>query len=410
MIRKQSLTNGLGIGAVLLSVILVYACKERTDSMTASGNNSKASILLDSSVTRELFLQWRSPRLSNSNPERMNNPVWEWLVKSRISAFQANDHFKGPSAISAGPGWCFDRLGQSTNKLPDGRVVLIAGEHEDFYDPDFYIYNDVVILHPDGHIDIFGYPRDVFPPTDFHSATLSSNQIVVIGNLGYMDQRRPGEIQVKILNLEKASISSVETSGKSPGWLHRHQATLSEDGNSILIQKGQVDQGGDKSSFVENIDDWRLHLNDWRWERLTQRQWLRWEVRRKDRARNHLFDYQQAVWAKKFPEIEKANRNFRKQFNEPSLAKELGKNPDLDLFERLYKPPVLHEEMPEEENEYKVHRIRVNGVVIRYVEEFEVIQVTIEGKLPQKMSDAITQDLLHKLGVLENSPCELIRL
>ena len=38
--------------------------------------------------------------------------------------------------------------GRSTVWLPDGRVVLIAGEHEDSYDPDFCIYNDVVVIQP----------------------------------------------------------------------------------------------------------------------------------------------------------------------------------------------------------------------------------------------------------------------
>ena len=98
--------------------------------------------------------------------------------------------------MDAGPGRCFDRFGQSSNQLPDGRVVCIAGEHEDSYDPDFYIYNDVVIQQPDGRIDIFGYPREVFPPTDFHTATLVGNRIVLIGSLGYPDERRPGETPV----------------------------------------------------------------------------------------------------------------------------------------------------------------------------------------------------------------------
>ena len=107
------------------------------------------AVPIDPTVTSELFREWRSPRFGQSNPQRMNNPVWEWLIKSRISAYAANERLNGPDAMKAGPCWCFDRFGQSSTKLPDGRTVLIAGEHEDYYDPDFYIYNDVVILHPD---------------------------------------------------------------------------------------------------------------------------------------------------------------------------------------------------------------------------------------------------------------------
>src|SRR5258708_2223735 len=111
--------------------------------------------LVDPALKPELFMQWRTPRFGRANPERMNNPVWEWLIRSRLSAYQAGQRFKGPSPMRAGPGWCFDRFGQSSTNLPDGRTILIAGEHEDYYDPDFYIYNDVVVLHPSGRIDIF---------------------------------------------------------------------------------------------------------------------------------------------------------------------------------------------------------------------------------------------------------------
>jgi len=60
--------------------------------------------------------------------------------------------------------------------LPDGREVLIAGEHEDYYDPDFFIYNDVVVRAPDGKFAIYGYSKEAFPPTDFHTATLLPGQ------------------------------------------------------------------------------------------------------------------------------------------------------------------------------------------------------------------------------------------
>lgn len=383
------------------------------DSKTNAGDATDDVVPIDPSVTRELFLKWRSPRVGTSNPERMNNPVWEWLVKCRINAYQATERLKGPSALNAGPGWCFDRFGQSSNQLPDGRVVFIAGEHEDSYDPDFYIYNDVVIQHPDGRIEIFGYPRAVFPPTDFHSATVVSNRIVLIGNLGYPDERRPGKTPVMILDLGTFAISAVQTSGTPPGWIHDHKAILSEDSSTITIQRGKLDRGGEDISLVENIDDWRLHLSDWRWERLTERRWPRWEVSRKDGELNHLFEYQQAVWAKQIPELGKAGgeiARMKKEFQIPSLAEVLGKPPDLELFARLYKPSVAHEELAKSEDEYNVYRIIVEGVVVRYVEQVTSIQMTVEGELPQKTLDTLTRDLLDKFSALENVPCELIRL
>lgn len=252
----------------------------------------------DPSITRELFLKWRSPRPGSSNPEPMTNRVWDWLVRSKLNAYQATQQFDGPSAMEAGPGWCFDRFGQSSTQLPDGRIVLIAGEHEDHYDPDFYIYNDVVVKYPDGQAEIFGYPREVFPPTDFHSATLVGNRIIIIGNLGYSEHRKPGTTPVFVLDLRTLEISALETCGTPPGWLHLHEARLNEEGTSITVQHGLLDRGEPDGSLVEKIDDWKLHIADWRWERLTKRRWLRWDVVRSDGQRNHLLEIQQAVWSR----------------------------------------------------------------------------------------------------------------
>src|ERR1041384_3888345 len=96
----------------MLALLFAGGCKQKNDVMDdlAKGDSDDAGdmVPLDPSVTRELFLNWRSPRVGTSNPERMNNPVWEWLVKCRISAYQATERLKGPSAMQAGPGWCFD--------------------------------------------------------------------------------------------------------------------------------------------------------------------------------------------------------------------------------------------------------------------------------------------------------------
>src|SRR4029434_3018579 len=94
-------------------------------------NREPCADSIDPAVTPELFREWRSPRVGRSNPERMNNPVWEWLIRSGLNAWKATDLLHGPSPRVAGPDWCFDRFGQSSTELLDGRIVLIAGEHED---------------------------------------------------------------------------------------------------------------------------------------------------------------------------------------------------------------------------------------------------------------------------------------
>ena len=352
----------------------------------------------DPELSRELFLEWRSPRLGSANPERIISPVWEWLVRSGIDAYQANQRFSGPSALSAGPGWCFARFGQSSTELADGRVVLIGGEHEDHYDPDFFIYNDVVVRHPDGRIDLFGYPREVFPPTDFHSATLVGDRVVIIGCLGYPADRRPGVTPVFILDLATLSISAEPSQGEAPGWIHAHQARLCDGGGSIVIERGLLERGDPDRSLVENIDDFRFSLADGCWTRLTDRRWPRFEVRRSDGGPNRLWELQQALWAERFPDIEA----FRQQ--QPSAPA------DLELYQRRYQPPVAHEALPEVEDEYGVHRIRVQGIVVRYVEKTYSVQMTVEGPLPPETVDALAQDLFAKLSQLEGARSELVSL
>ena len=348
-------------------------------------------------ITPALFQEWRSPRFGDANPSCMNNPVWEWLIRERINAYQANRALEGPSSCAVGPCWCFDRFGQSTTHLVDGRQILIAGEHEDSYDPDFCIYNDVVVLHPDQHIDIYGYPAENFPPTDFHSATLVARQIILIGNLGYRGQRHIGTTQVLMLHLDDFRISPIQTQGTAPGWIHDHQAQLAEDAQSITIRGGKIDRGDDQS-LIENIDEWRLHLGDWRWERLTEHQWPRWEMQRRDQRRNHLWELRQALWARGVgwqDQLEQA-------MNE--LTGKLGAEPDLDLLAALYQPPLEYTAIPSDDpEEHNIFRIRVQGVVVRFVEKSDTLQVTVEGELPTQIIESLQSELLRKLQTLENT-------
>ena len=147
--------------------------------------------------------------------------------------------------------------------LPDGRLVLIAGEHEDHYDDDFCIYSDVTTLGTDGSVDHFIYPKDVFPPTDFHSATLVEDQIWLIGSLGYPENRKDGQTQVLLLSTKDFSISSVQTNGTAPGWIHDHKAILTTNG--ILITGGKIEP-----NYRDNDSIFLLNLETLFWEEISK--------------------------------------------------------------------------------------------------------------------------------------------
>jgi hypothetical protein len=106
------------------------------------------------SVSQEEFLRGRNRRFGNANSEPMQEPFWEGMIRSGVSGYRGNKLFDGEPSVNGTPVWCAQRLGQSMTILPDGRIVQIGGEHEDFYDPDFCIYNDVIVHEVDGTLRI----------------------------------------------------------------------------------------------------------------------------------------------------------------------------------------------------------------------------------------------------------------
>ena len=186
------------------------------------------------------FAAGRSRRFGTANPTRMDLPFWHHMVRGGEPA-SALRYVYDPQWAVEEPVWSFYRFGPTRTPLPDGRVVCIGGEHEDSSDPDFCIYNDVTVVHPNGALEIFGYPREVFPPTDFHTATLCGDTIVIVGRLGYSAERGGGdETPVYSLDLESFAITRLLATGPSPGWIHEHEAALSDAGRTLTVWGGRV--------------------------------------------------------------------------------------------------------------------------------------------------------------------------
>jgi hypothetical protein len=226
------------------------------------------------------FLKLGKPSFGKANPQRVHNVVWEHLVRMREGPFDVRSMLGLESNFGGSlPDWCFDRLGATRTRLSDRREVWIAGEHEDYYDPDFCIYNDVVICTPaspdaaadlarDG-LEVYTYPREVFPPTDFHTATLVGEAIYVIGCLGYPEDRRPGSTPVVRLDLRTMAIEQIQTHGDGPGWIHKHHASYVPERHVILVRGGLVELGGDAELDAQR-GLWQLDLSTRRWAMLRE--------------------------------------------------------------------------------------------------------------------------------------------
>ena len=217
-------------------------------------------------ATPQEYAAAKTSRFGRKNPEETNHPFWLAMIRSGANAYRARCHFDDNDCISSTqPVWCFIRFGRTTTRLPDSRIIVIAGEHEDYYDPDFCIYNDVTIFEPNGNIRLFSYPETLFPPTAFHTATLVDSFIYLIGGLGYRDQRRPGYTPVYRLDTHSYRLEIVETEGDMPGWISSHRAWC--DGDAILIEGGEcaVEIEGEQQ-FVQNTARWRLDLSSRTWQ------------------------------------------------------------------------------------------------------------------------------------------------
>jgi len=220
----------------------------------------------DLEITPKEFKKGRKRRFGKANPEPVNIPFWNAMVRTGWNAYEANDLFDLSSFGNSEPTWCHDRFGMSLTCLPDGRFVQVAGEHEDGYDPDFCIYNDVVVHDGRGEFQIHAYPEKVFPPTDFHTATLVGSWIYLIGNLSYPEHRKT-QAQVMRLNLQNWSIEPVATQGDDPGWIHGHQAQVVDGSIHISGGKRWIPEGQDDGEIVANATDYEFDPTDGSWSR-----------------------------------------------------------------------------------------------------------------------------------------------
>jgi ankyrin repeat protein len=221
--------------------------------------------LLD--VTTTDFEIYRSRQFGVHNPQKMNNRFWEGMIRSGLDAYQAGQLFRIGERFGGdyAPIWCAQRYGQSLTLLADGRIIQIAGEHEDSYDPDFCIYNDVFVHTPNGDLSVYGYPENLFPPTDFHTATLVGEYIYLIGSLGYPTSRLHGETPVYRIDTRDLHIERIETTGTKPGWIYKHRAILLK-ANEIQVSGGKILSISDSVEIqTENHQKYILDVNTGIW-------------------------------------------------------------------------------------------------------------------------------------------------
>ena len=290
-------------------------------------------------------------------------------------------------------------MGATRTPHPDGRVICIGGEHEDYYDPDFCIYNDVVVLDLDGSVEIYGYPREVFPPTDFHSSTLVGNSVIEIGRLGYQDERRSGATPVMVLDLATYRFEECPSHGELPGWIFGHEAQLS--GGAITIRGGEIHEEKDGEATIRrNFDDFAYDIATGSWKRLTTRNWRHFSI--SDEGGKSFLPgpkfrgccptedepWKCGPWEEEGQKLEEVMDDMF-VFVLPEA-----------LFPRKYEYETVYreEDSPEE-------RIYVAGVPVSIKIETSSIEVVIEGEMDGAMATALVEDIKASVEADTGRPC-----
>src|SRR5262249_15187763 len=123
----------------------------------------------------------------------------------------------------------------------------------------------------------------VFPPNDFHTATPDAGRLVIVGSLGYRDDRTPGRTPVYSLDLGTYRINRLDTTGQVPGWINRHETGFDAGRRVITVRGGEVlvERDGVRW-FHRNVEEYELDLGTLTWQRTTDRNWPQFVVRPAD--------------------------------------------------------------------------------------------------------------------------------
>lgn len=216
------------------------------------------------------FCKNYSFEFGRANPEIMDKPFWHFMaLRPYVSPYYVGKLYnrnRYDMRCAPKPIYTHERIGQTITKLPNGDIIKIGGEYDDYYDPDFNIYNDVVLITQDGKLTIYGYPPEVFEPTDFHTANFvpSQNVIYIIGCIGF---RQSNTTPVYRLKLNDFSIERVDTTGDQPGWISHHSCILSKDEDTLTIQYGRIyTEVEGKTRCIENTKEYSLNLHTFVWK------------------------------------------------------------------------------------------------------------------------------------------------
>ncbi len=226
-----------------------YKCKYLTLKQKGGKKNRPKQLKGVRKIPEDIHPTW-----GKKNPHLLDMPTWKFMIlnddwepedlRDMFRYDEDDDYLEGPV-------FSFFRHGRTVTELEDGSKIYIGGEQEAEQSWDHYIYNDVVVVKGD-EIKIYGYPTKVFPPINFHSATLVGDKIWIIGGLGREKYRDYGKTPVWTLDLKSMKIEPKKVTGQVPGWVFGHKARLYTSPMRVLASPSQKEEGEDHQARVIN--------------------------------------------------------------------------------------------------------------------------------------------------------------
>ncbi|MFC4996057.1 hypothetical protein [Rubritalea tangerina] len=298
----------------------------------------------------------------------MTNPFWSTVCRRSLMPIKPmppsmSEFFRLQAMLS------YERFGMSETKLEDGRTILIAGEHEDYYDPDFFIYNDVIVKDANERFKSSAIPKTSFQPLTFtvplSSATVSTSLAPWLHR-----QAQEKDTPVYYLDLKDYTIHQVNSGQALAGSSSMKRSTNSRPTPSpSIVGKRWIDSG----DIIDNFSKWQLKLDTKQWTLVEERPWSQFRFSRKDGESNLLFDVRLDM-----PPIDAST------FEDPDtpMDQETKEKKQKDILKKVYERKSKHSSRPikkpwtnsidlasphtlhpqtEEEDEHSRFRLTVNG-------------------------------------------------
>ncbi len=322
-------------------------------------------------------------------PSLNHEAIFQWRMKEDFSPYHIRQHLEKLGYTIEQPIWTFlSRMGQSKTLLPDETKVFIGGEYEDFYDPDFRVYNDIVIQKPDGEIQLWNYSLEQFPATDFHVAHYDKNShsIFLIGNLGYPETRKEGITQVLKVNLKTMNIEQLACFGKMPSWLNHHEMKVIND-DELEFKNGYLIK---EKKYLRNLYTWRLSLRTLEWTFPEQTLFDHWTLKSVHLYGFPFHECHSLLWDEEYCENEKFEQT------KLEITEHYGKLPNYQIYPQLF-IPFENAQISHDDGEYRKHICSSHGFNFTFFEDDDLVEVIFPDVIPEDFQQKVIDDLKMKL-------------